>query len=288
MESPLIEPRVLAQKLEDPDLVVVDCRFVLSDPSAGQAAYRRGHIPGARYAHLDRDLAGVRRPADGRHPLPRVQDFAATLGSWGISRASTVVACDDVSGAIAARLWWMMRWVGHEPVYVLDGGLHGWEADGLPLECSESPIHPVKYVTDEVRHDWVVPTERIPSELATGAILVDARSPQRYQGIAEPIDPVAGHVPGARNWPFTEALQADGRLRPAAELHGKLRHLVDSPGGFIAMCGSGVTACHLLLASSAAGLGDGRVYIGSWSEWIRDPERPIATGEAVGVSRPMC
>ena len=280
MASPLISPIGLEKRLSDPAWVVVDCRFILTDPDAGQTAYRRGHIPGARYAHLDNDLAGVPGPVDGRHPLPRVDDFADTLGAWGISRASSVVVHDDMSGAIAARLWWMLRWIGHDAAYVLDGGLKAWEAAGLPLDEKIPRIRAVQYVAHNVRRDWVVSTGQVPSELANGAKLVDARAPERFQGVTEPIDPVAGHVPGALNWPFSHALQADGSMRPADELHARLEHLTDQPGGLIAMCGSGVTACHLLLAINAAGLGDGRAYIGSWSEWIRDPERPIATGAA--------
>ena len=276
MASPLISPSELAKRLGDSAWIVVDCRFVLTDPDAGHAAYRRGHIPGARYAHLDNDLARVPGPTDGRHPLPGADDFAATLGAWGISNASNVVVYDDMSGAIAARLWWMLRWVGHSTAYVLDGGLQGWEAAGLPLERAIPGVRAVQYVADVVRDEWVVTTDRIPSELASGAVLVDARASERYHGASEPIDPVAGHVPGAVNWPFSDALREDGSMRPAAELNASLKHLTDAPGGLIAMCGSGVTACHLLLAVNAAGLGDGRVYIGSWSEWIRDPERPVA------------
>lgn len=280
MASPLISSTALANRLSDPAWIAVDCRFVLTDSGAGRAAYRRGHIPGARYAHLDNDLARVPGPADGRHPLPRVEDFTTTLGAWGISDASNVVVYDDMSGAIAARLWWMLHWIGHRAVYVLDGGLKAWEAAGLPLEREIPAARAVEYVADEVHRDRVVTTEQVPLELSNGAMLVDARAPERFQGLTEPIDPVAGHVPGAINWPFSEALRPDGRMRPVDELHTRLKHIADQPGGFIAMCGSGVTACHLLLAASAAGLGDGRVYIGSWSEWIRDPERPIASGTA--------
>ena len=280
MASPLISPTALSKRLGDPVWVVVDCRFNLMDPDAGGAGYRRGHIPGARYAHLDNDLARVPGPGDGRHPLPRAEDFATTLGAWGISNASHVVVYDDVSGAIAARLWWMLRWVGHDAVYVLDGGLVGWQAAGLPLEQETPRIQAEQFAVTRVRHEWVVSTDRIPAELADGATLVDARAPARFEGIAEPIDAVAGHVPGALNWPFSDALRADGSMRSAGELHPRLKHLGESPGGLIAMCGSGVTACHLLLAVSVAGLGDGRVYVGSWSEWIRDPRRPVATGGA--------
>ena len=280
MAPPLISSTALARRLGDPAWIAVDCRFVLTDPDAGHAAYRRGHIPGSRYAHLDHDLARVPGPADGRHPLPRVEDFTATLGEWGISDTSNVVVYDDMSGAIAARLWWMLRWIGHRTVYVLDGGLKAWEAAGLPLDREIPAVRAVEYVAHDVHFDWIVSTDQVPLELAKGARLVDARAPERFEGLTEPIDPIAGHIPGAVNWPFSEALRPDGRIRPADELHTRLKHLTDQSGEFIAMCGSGVTACHLLLAASAAGLGDGRVYIGSWSEWIRDPERPIATGTA--------
>lgn len=279
MASPLISPTALANRLGDSACIVVDCRFVLTDSDAGRAAYLRGHIPGARYAHLDNDLARAPGPTDGRHPLPRAEDFAATLGAWGISNASSVVVHDDVSGAIAARLWWMLRWMGHRAAYVLDGGLKAWEAAGLPLDREVPRIRPVRYAVGDVHHDWVVSTDQVPVELSYGARLVDARAPERFQGVTEPIDPVAGHIPGAINWPFSDALQSDGSMLPGDELHSRLRHLSNRPRGFIAMCGSGVTACHLLLAASAAGLGDSRIYIGSWSEWIRDPGRPIATGE---------
>ncbi len=278
MASPLISPAELAQRLDDPAWVVVDCRFVLTDPDAGRTAYRHGHIPGARYAHLDKDLARTPGPMDGRHPLPRPVDFAATLGAWGISNASTVVVYDDLSGAIAARLWWMLRWIGHEATRVLDGGLEAWEAAGLPIVREISRFPAANYVLNDVRADWVVSADQIPAELAKGASLVDARAPERFEGIAEPIDPVAGHIPGAANWPFTQALRPDGRMHAAVELRQRLRNLAGHSGGLIAMCGSGVTACHLLLAVSVAGLEDGRVYIGSWSEWIRDPGRRVATG----------
>ena len=156
MASPLISPTALAKRLDDPAWVIVDCRFVLTDPDAGHSAYRRGHIPGARYAHLDNDLARIPGPTDGRHPLPPVDDFAATLGAWGISKASNVVVYDDLSGAIAARLWWMLRWVGHGAVYVLDGGLGGWGATGLPLDQEIPRVRAERYVVEQARSDWVV------------------------------------------------------------------------------------------------------------------------------------
>ena len=278
MASPLISPAALSKRLDDPAWVIVDCRFVLTEPGAGHTAYRRGHIPGARYAHLDNDLARTPGPAEGRHPLPGVDEFATTLGAWGISSETNVVVYDDVSGAIAARLWWMLRWVGHGAAHVLDGGLGAWEAAGLPLNRKIPRAHPERYAVQQVRSDWVVSTDQLPTEMGNGATLADARSPERFRGEAEPIDPIAGHIPGAVNLPFTDGIQPNGNMRPGDELHASLKHLADRPGGLIAMCGSGVTACHLLLAVSSAGLGDGRVYIGSWSEWIRDPGRAVATG----------
>lgn len=278
MTSPLIAPPVLAKKLADRKWAIVDCRFDLTDPTAGRAAYFCGHIPGARYAHLDHDLARAPVSGDGRHPLPRVGDFAATLGSWGISNSSRVAVYDDASGAVAARLWWMLRWIGHDRVYVLDGGIQAWEAAGLPVQRVASPVRAVTYEAGDVRCDWVVPTDRIRSELASGAALVDVRSADRYRGLAEPIDPIPGHVPGACNYPFHESLREDGRFRSTEELRERLSDFTHHPRGLVAMCGSGVTACHLLLALAIAGLGDGRAYIGSWSEWIRDRDRPVATG----------
>ena len=279
MTPPLIDAQTLAERLEDPNWVVVDCRFRLTQPDAGQALYQKGHVPGARYAHLDHDLAAAPRPDEGRHPLPSPEVFAATLGSLGISNSSAVVVYDDASGAVAARLWWMSRWLGHERVFVLDGGIQAWKGAGLPLETENPTWGPAEFSIREVREGWVVQTGDIPLEMERGAVLVDARSRERFVGESEPIDPVAGHVPHAVNYPFSAALSSTGLMRDAVELQQELKPFTDHPGGLIAMCGSGVTACHLLLAVKAAGLGDGRAYIGSWSEWIRDSNRGVATGE---------
>jgi thiosulfate/3-mercaptopyruvate sulfurtransferase len=278
--GPLVDVDTLARHLGRPDWVVVDCRFTLTNPPAGRAAYDRGHIPGARYAHLDDDLA--RRPgaSEGRHPLPDPQYFAATLGGWGIDRASTVVAYDEASGAVAARLWWLLRWLGHERCAVLDGGFAAWQAAGQPLEQDAPRIAPRRYELPRPASDVVVETGDIAARVAAGDLLLDARAAPRYRGEQEPIDPKAGHVPGARNRPFSANVTAAGTFRPAAELRAELTELLDGRDAMrvIAMCGSGVTACHLLLALEAAGLGQGRLYAGSWSEWIRDPRRPIRTG----------
>jgi thiosulfate/3-mercaptopyruvate sulfurtransferase len=280
--SPLIDAPTLAARLGDPDWVIVDCRFNLLDPQAGRAAYLRGHIPGARYADLDRDLARPPGPADGRHPLPHRRELAARLGAWGIANSSTVVAYDDGSGAIAARLWWLLHWLGHRASLVLDGGFAAWTAAGLPVESEAPSWQPARFTPGAGAGADVVTGAELPGLQRAGALLVDARAAPRYRGEQEPIDPVAGHVPGAVNRPFSANVTADGRFRPPAELKRELETLLAGrpPEQLIAMCGSGVTACHLLLALATAGLPGGKLYAGSWSEWIRDPERPIRTGPA--------
>ena len=203
------------------------------------------------------------------------------MGAWGILRSSFVVAYDDASGAIAARLWWLLRWLGHDRVAILDGGLDAWLAAGQPLETAPPDCEATHYVPNTTHDDWVVQTDEIGRYLDSGALLLDARSDARFRGIKEPIDPIAGHVPGARNLPFTAMLAADGTLLEAEALDNALTRSIGKQGGdvVIAMCGSGVTACHLLLALAAAGRRGGKLYAGSWSEWIRDSNREIATGE---------
>jgi thiosulfate/3-mercaptopyruvate sulfurtransferase len=278
--TPLISASDLATHLNDPLWIIVDCRFTLTQPDAGGAAYRRAHIPGARYAHLDEDLSRPPTAAEGRHPLPDPEAFAARLGGWGISNDSSVVAYDDSSGAIAARLWWMLRWLGHYSAFVLDGGLAAWQALALPTESDAPPSRPARFVPRRVAAEAWVDSDAILELQEHGNILVDARAAPRFRGEQEPIDPVAGHVPGARNWPFSNSLDRDGRFRNPSELRRELCTLLGARPAreVIAMCGSGVTACHLLLAMAVAGLEPGRLYAGSWSEWIRDPARPIRTG----------
>lgn len=280
-KSPLIDARSLAARLGDREWVVVDCRFNLLEPAAGRAAYLRSHIPGARYADLDRDLARAPGAADGRHPLPDRAQLAARLGEWGIANSTTVVAYDEGSGAIAARLWWLLHWLGHGASLVLDGGFAAWTAAGLPVDGDVPSPRPARFTPrapDATAS--VVTSAEIPSLQRAGAIVVDARAAARYRGEQEPIDPVAGHVPGALNRPFSANVAADGRFRPPAELARELDLLLAGrrPEQLIAMCGSGVTACHLLLALAAAGLDGAKLYAGSWSEWIRDPARPVRTG----------
>jgi thiosulfate/3-mercaptopyruvate sulfurtransferase len=277
--APLVDVDTLARNLDRDDWIVVDCRFTLTDPPAGRAAYERGHIPGARYAHLDEDLARRPAPAEGRHPLPEPEVFAATLGAWGIGRSDTVIAYDDGNGAIAARLWWMLRWLGHERCAVLDGGFAAWQGAGHPIEQSTVKVAPRRYEGWR-RAAGMVATDELLERLDAGDLLVDARAAPRYRGEQEPIDPKAGHVPGARNRPFSANVTEAGRFRAPAELRSELLELLAGrdPSRLIAMCGSGVTACHLLLAMEIAELAGARLYAGSWSEWIRDPARPIRVG----------
>jgi thiosulfate/3-mercaptopyruvate sulfurtransferase len=278
---PLIDAATLHARLGQPGWVVVDCRFNLLEPAAGHIAYEQGHIPGARYADLDRDLARRPAPNEGRHPLPDATAFAAKLGEWGIDTGTTVVAYDDANGAIAARLWWLLGWIGHRgKALVLDGGFPAWQAAKLPIETALPTWRPIRYpAPPAAAAGLVVGTDEISARQRAGDLVVDARAAPRYRGEQEPIDPVAGHVPGARNWPFSNN-GAAGVFRPPAELRADLLELLEGrePQQLIAMCGSGVTACHLLLAMAAAGLEGGKLYAGSWSEWIRDPQRPIAKG----------
>ena len=276
----LVEVEQLAATLDDPELVVIDCRFDLLDPDAGRSQYAEAHIPGARYASLDDDLAREPGLQDGRHPLPSPDDFAARLEALGVSNSSVVVAYDEGAGAIAARLWWMLRWLGHERVAVLNGGLARWQASALPVTDRSTPFERGSFVPERVNADWIVSASELEESLKTGNIVLDARAAPRYRGEHEPIDPVAGHISGAENLPFTECLADDGRLLPPPELRTVFANAMRGRHAdhVIAMCGSGVTACHLLLAMNRAGIGDGRLYVGSWSEWIRNPQRPIATG----------
>ena len=280
MSSPLISPEELARRLDYPTWVVVDCRWTLTDPAAGPAAHARSHIPGARYANLDDDLSRRPGPSDGRHPLPAAADFAARLGSWGVGNSTTVVAYDEASGAIAARLWWLLGWLGHDRRLVLDGGFAAWTAAGLPVEARMPRWQPAHFVPRALADDSVVAAADLPALQAAGSLLVDVRAAPRYRGEQEPIDPVAGHVPGAVNRPGSVNIDANGRFRASEALRGELTELLGgrSPRELIAMCGSGVTACQLLLALEVAGLDGAKLYAGSWSEWIRDPARPIATG----------
>lgn len=281
MFTTLISSDSLIQSLADPNWVVIDCRFVLSDPAAGERAYRQGHIPGAHYAHLERDLSAQVDAHSGRHPLPERTRLIARLDAWGVGRASQVIVYDDAGGAMAARLWWLLRWMGHAAVALLDGGWGQWLKEGRPLEADAAPLRRSAVFTPrEPLVDWLR-TAEVQDAMRRRAIqLLDARAPERFRGELEPIDTIAGHVPGAINRPFVLNLATDGRFLPAVELRRQfstqLAHI--APRQVVHMCGSGVTACHNLLAMEHAGLPGSRLYAGSWSEWIRDPSRPVARG----------
>lgn len=275
----LVQAETLGIALSRNDVVVVDCRFSLIDPNAGESAYRQSHVPGAVYAHLDRDLAAPGQPGAGRHPWPEADRFRARLEQWGITADSQVVAYDDGDGAYAARLWFLLRTFGHEKVAVLDGGWKRWTSLGLPTETFVSRRLPTSYRGGFDR-SRLVDSEGVQAHLDAGGLLLDARAPERFRGEQEPMDRVAGHVPGAVNRPFAENLTG-GRLKPPAELADEYRALLQGRAAdeAVVMCGSGVTACHLLLAMERAGLKGARLYTGSWSGWIGDPARPVATGE---------
>lgn len=274
----LIAPRDLYGHLEDPGWRIVDCRFELMQPEKGHADYLAGHVPGAVYAHLDRDLSAPVTPATGRHPLPEPARFAATLGRWGISDRTRVAAYDQAGGAIAARLWWLLRWFGHREVRLLDGGFAAWQREGLPVSRDVPDVAPAVY-EGRPRGGRVVTTDELPARLQAGEPLVDAREAERFAGEHEPIDRVAGRVPGAVNFPFRRSLNPDGTFRTADELRRAWEPLLG--GGrdraWMTMCGSGVTACHLAVSAELAGFRPPRLYAGSFSEWIRDPARPIAS-----------
>ena len=292
MYTTLIEPAELAAPLSrnasgDSDWVVLDCRFELARPDWGMSAHAAGHIPSAQYAHLDHDLADPITPASGRHPLPGIERLAETFGRWGIDDRTQVVAYDQGNGAFAARAWWLLRWMGHRNVAVLNGGFAAWQQAGLPIGARQpettAVTHAPRVFTPRPEPSPVVTTVELERRVAAGelasgvSVLVDARAADRFAGENETIDPVAGHIPGARNHPFSRNVDSRGRFLPAAELQERWGvTLADAAAAqTIAMCGSGVTACHNLLALEVAGLKGARLYAGSWSEWIRDRSRPV-------------
>jgi thiosulfate/3-mercaptopyruvate sulfurtransferase len=276
----LISAQELRGHLGDPDWVVFDCRFSLADTNLGERLYREAHVPGARYAHLDRDLSGPPGPGRGRHPLPDPDRLARWLGGQGVAPDTQVVVYDDSRGAIAARLWWMLRWLGHRSAALLNGGYACWIELGLPVTAEIPAIEPRDFSARAERGLWCT-SDEVAGELDAGKLaLIDARGEKRFRGEEEPLDRVAGHVPGAGNLPWEGNLDAKGLFLPAAELRARYQALVAGREGrsVVHMCGSGVTACHNLLAMEIAGLPGSRLYPGSWSEWITDPERPVARG----------
>lgn len=273
----LVDAAILNHHLNDPKWIIIDCRFSLSDAQAGAKAYRFGHIPNARYANLNTDLSAPVTSQTGRHPLPNPIHLAQRLGRWGISNDSQVVVYDDMGGAFAGRLWYLLRWLGHPDVAVLNGGLQYWKSQNYPL----TTVLP-KVVTKNFRpyldSSLMLQAPEVQDLLAQNTIcLLDARACVRYCGQQEPIDPVAGHIPKALNRPQTANLDAQQRFRPANELRMDFLKLLNGKRAeqTVHMCGSGVTACHNLLAMEYAGLQGSKLYAGSWSEWIRNKNRPL-------------
>lgn len=280
MYPTLIDCEHLSHHLAEPDWVVVDCRFDLLKPQAGQEAYALGHIPGAVYADLNQDLSSPVTAHSGRHPLPDPHDFAQQLGKWGIGNTSQVVVYDASNGGYAVRLWWMLRWLGHAAVALLDGGFAAWQAAELPV-MAQIPTPITRQFIPAVHPDMNLTTVQIRDGMASHTItIVDARTSVRYAGEVEPIDPVAGHIPTALNYPYEGNCTAKGCFLPASQLKARFAALSDHPDRVVHMCGSGVTACHNLLAMEIAGLSGSKLYAGSWSEWVRDPTNPIIKGHA--------
>ncbi|GAA5785813.1 sulfurtransferase [Chitiniphilus shinanonensis] len=276
--SPLISVDRLNTLLNNANVVVVDCRHDLAQPQAGTAAYAAGHIPGALFTHLDNVLSGTKTGGNGRHPLPDPLELAAWLGAHGIGNDSHVIAYDASGGMFAARLWWLLRWLGHDAVQVLDGGLPAWQAAGLPLSDAPAALPQQRFVAD-VRSTMRVNSADVLANLqAAQFVVVDARSPERYAGQGETLDPVGGHIPGALNRFFQSNLGDDGRFKSPEALRAEWQALLAGRdvSETVHQCGSGVTACHNLLALEAAGLPGARLYPGSWSEWCADPARPVA------------
>jgi thiosulfate/3-mercaptopyruvate sulfurtransferase len=281
MEKILVTPQELAGHLDDPRWVVFDVRHDLADVEKGRRAYAAGHIPGAYFLHLDEDLSGPKDGTRGRHPLPDMDVLSRKLAAHGVTHTTQVVAYDDAGGSFAVRLWWMLRWLGHERAAVLDGGLPLWVKEGRPLERETPPARKGDFAPRADDSAFVDASFIAGTRDDAKVALVDARAPDRYAGRVEPIDPVGGHVPGAINRFWQENLQADGRFKPAHELRAEFGRLVgDSDAAQVVhMCGSGVTACHNLFAMTLAGLPAGRLYPGSWSEWCADRSRPVARGD---------
>lgn len=278
MFNPLVSCAELAEHSNDPAWRIVDCRHQLSDTGYGERAYAEGHLPNAFFMHLDRDLSGPTTGRNGRHPLSDPQVLAVRLGLAGISRQTQVVVYDDAEGMVAGRLWWMLRWLGHEKVAVLDGGFQAWLKEGRPL-TREAPVSAPAVFDVALRDGWTVSAEEVLANIDTQHFLVvDARGADRFRGENETMDPVGGHIPGARNRCFRDNLDAEGRFRTAVELRREFLALFAgmSPEKVVMQCGSGVSACHNLIAMEIAGLHGARLYPGSWSEWCSDPARPVA------------
>ena len=282
MHTTLIEAADLARHVTDTNWVILDCRHDLLNPDAGRDGFAIGHIQNAQFANVDTDLSGPKVGADGkfhgRHPLPDRAALIETLRNWGINDNTQVVAYDAHGGMFASRVWWMLRWIGHSAVAVLDGGLAAWQSAGLPL-VTPVATRPHGNIAEKPTLTHMVSVADVVDNLTSKArTVIDARAPDRFRGENETIDPVGGHIPGAKNRFFKDNLGADGRFKPGTQLKQEFSTLVDSAPHAILQCGSGVTACHNLLAMEVAGLHGAALYPGSWSEWCSDPARPVATG----------
>lgn len=267
----IVSDEAMLNHLPDPHWVIVDCRFSLADTEVGRRAWLSSHIRGAHYAHLNEALSGPVTQHSGRHPLPNREALRRRVGSWGVTPKSQVVAYDAAGGAMAARLWWLLRWLGHRDVAVLDGGWQRWQASGLPVSRDQPIELPSCYPNTEEGQPWLSTGGVVQALEENAILLIDARAAERFSGQVEPIDPVAGHIPGAVNRPQQENLDKSGRFKPALLLRDEFEALLHgrNPTEAVHMCGSGVTACHNLLAMEYAGLSGSRLYPGSWSEWAR-------------------
>ena len=277
----LISVTDLAAHLNDPGWIICDCRHDLANYEAGRRAYAKSHIPGARFLHLDEDLSGPKTGVNGRHPLPHPITFTLRLAAIGIDNSKQIVAYDSSGGVYASRLWWMLRWVGHSNVAVLDGGYDAWVKANLPVTDAYPAVKPLRY-NPNPHPQRAVGANDVVANLGKDALCVlDARSPDRFRGENETLDPVAGHIPGAVNRFFKHNLGEDGCFKSAATLKQEFAAVlnVQSPTSVVHQCGSGVTACHNLLAMEVAGLNGSRLFPGSWSEWVSERKRPVATGE---------
>jgi thiosulfate/3-mercaptopyruvate sulfurtransferase len=277
----LIDADTLRRKLGHPAWRIIDCRHDLLQREAGRQAYLQAHIAGAVFADLDRDLSGPKTPRSGRHPLPDPDRLAEALRRWGIDPDTQIIAYDASSGSFAGRLWWLARWLGHERVALLDGGWQAALKSSLTIESGEPGARPPGRFERSAAREQAVDADAVASARTdAGWLIVDARAPDRYAGSNETIDPIGGHIPGAVNRFWQSNLAPDGRFKPAQQLRDEFTALMGGrpAGHVIAQCGSGVTACHNLLAMHRAGLSGARLYAGSWSQWIADPARPVASG----------
>ena len=276
----LVSATTLNENINNPKWIIIDCRFSLANSDAGSYAYRHGHLPNARYAHLNHDLSSTLSDLNGRHPLPSFKLLANKLGAWSISNDTQIVVYDDAGGAFAARLWWLLKSLGHNKVAVLDGGIQHWQKQGYALTTTLPTQKPTTFRPCLNTALWLTASQ-LQNKLARKSIcLIDARTPERYRGEQEPIDPVAGHIPGALNRPFQLNFDNTGLFLSAESLNNQFKKIIGTtaPEEVVHYCGSGVTACHNLLAMEIAGLTGSKLYAGSWSEWIRDKNRGVAKG----------